>query len=187
MSRPSGMRISPPVAIVGVLAALSGWMVRGVQSDAEASPVTPQIASAAPAHAAAESEPPLRVERHAYASHATRSTRNLFGYVEQPAPVTKPAVFHPPPVPVVAAPAAIVPQPVERPRAPFTHRYIGRFGPDHRPIAAFARDGQVVTVRVGERIDERFVLRSIDLESVQVEASVDGVVQTERLALTVKK
>ena len=85
------------------------------------------------------------------------------------------------------APVAIVPQQVERPRARFMHRYIGKFGPDRRPIAAFAGDGQIVTVRIGERIDERFVLRSIDRDSVQVEASVDGEVQTERLTLTEKK
>jgi hypothetical protein len=180
------MRISPPVAIVGVLAALSGWMVRGVQFDAEASPAAPQISGAAPAPVV-ESEPVLRVEQPAYAAHARLGSRNLFGYVERAEPVAKPAVFHPPPMPVVAAPVAMAPQPVERPRARFTHRYIGRFGPDHRPIAAFVRDGQIVTVRAGERIDERFVLRSIDIESVQVEASVDGEVQTERLALTEKK
>jgi hypothetical protein len=167
--------------MVGVLAALSGWMVRGIQFDAEASPLAPQVSRVAAAPGI-DAEEPLRVERPVYASHATRSTRNLFGYVERAEPVTRPAVFHPPPA--VVAPAVIVQQPMEeRPRARFTHRYIGRFGPDHRPIAAFARDGQIVTVRVGERIDEKFVLRSIDMESVQVDATIDGEVQSERVAL----
>jgi hypothetical protein len=181
MPRPTGMRISSTAAMVGVLAALSGWMVRGIQFDAEASPLSPQVSSAAPAPAV-DAEAPLRVEKPAYASHAARSTRNLFGYVEREEPVAAPAVFHPPPA--VVAPVVVAQQPVqERPRARFTHRYIGRFGPDHRPIAAFARDGQIVTVRVGERIDERFVLRSIDMESVQVDATLDGEVQSERVAL----
>lgn len=158
-------------------------MVRGIHFDVEASPIPPQISNAAPA-AVLDAEEPLRVETPAYASHESRSTRNLFAYAERKEPVARPAVFHPAPEPVVVAPAVIVPQPAEeRPRARFTHRYIGRFGPDHRPIAAFARDGVIVTVRVGERIDERFVLRSIGMESVQVEASVDGEVQSQRVSL----
>lgn len=170
--------------MLGVVAVLSGWMVRGIQFDAEASPIPPpQISTASPA-AVVESEAPLRVETPAYADHPSRSTRNLFAYAERKEPAARPAVFHPAPVPVAAAPVVVDPPPVqERPRARFTHRYIGRFGTDRRPIAAFVRDGQVITVSAGERIDERFVLRSIGIESVQVEASVDGEVQSLRVTL----
>jgi hypothetical protein len=41
-----------------------------------------------------------------------------------------------------------------------------------------------VTVKVGGRIDDRFVLRSVGVESVDVEASVNGELQTERVALS---
>jgi hypothetical protein len=95
----------------------------------------------------------------------------------------QPAVFQPPPL--VAAPiVAVSPVVAEKPRVRFTHRFIGKFGPEGRPIAAFARDGQIVTVRIGDRIDERFVLRSVGMESVEVEAQVNGEVQTERVGLS---
>jgi hypothetical protein len=180
--RPNGMRISPPAAMVGIFAALSGWMVRGIQFEAEASPIPVPISNAAPL-VAQKFEAPLQVETPVYASHAERSTRNLFAYPEREVPVVQRAVFRPMP-PIAAAPVIVAPQPVEeRPRVRFAHRYIGRFGPDHRPIAAFARDGQIVTARIGERIDERFVLRSIGMESVEVETSVNGEVQSERVTL----
>ena len=169
--------------MIGVLAALSGWLVRGVQFEAEASPVPAPISNTAQ-RVAPEFDAPLQVEMPVYASHTGRTTRSLFAYAERERPVVQRAVFRPAPTPVVTAPVIVAPQPVEeRPRVRFTHRFIGRFGPDHGPIAAFARDGQIVTARVGERIDERFVLRSIGIESVEVETSVNGEVQSERVTL----
>jgi hypothetical protein len=52
-------------------------------------------------------------------------------------------------------------------------RYIGSFGTAHTRVAAFKRDGEIVTARPGERVGE-FVLRSIGLESASVEGA-DGV------------
>lgn len=127
----------------------------------------------------------LSVDRPVDLSHTARGTRNLFAYREPELPRARPAVFEPPPaivdVPVPSPPQVIV---EERPRLRFTHRYIGRFGPKDRPIAAFARDGDIVTVKVGGRIDDHFVLRSVGMESVEVEASVNGELQTERVALS---
>ena len=177
MSRPTGMRISPSAVLIGVFAALSGWMVRGIQFDPG-----PQISTVAPpsAVAGADAGIPLQVMRPADASYASRNQRNLFAYTERE---PLPAAFHPAPAAVTVVPPPVVPPPIdEHPRARFPHRYIGRFGPDHRPFAAFARDGQVVTVRPGDPIDERFVLRSIGMESVEVEASVDGAVQSLRVS-----
>jgi hypothetical protein len=95
-------------------------------------------------------------------------TRNLFAYVT--APVAPVAVKSEPaqPVPVVSAPPeppAPVRKAVEKPR--FTYRYIGRFGPDENPVAAFVRDGEIVTAQRGDRVGE-FVLREVGLESVEV-------------------
>jgi hypothetical protein len=176
------MRISPLALSIGVLAALSGWLVRGIQLNAETSPMPRPpvpVAMSEPADVA----PQLSVGRPVDLSHAARSTRNLFAYLEPELPRAQPAVFHPPPEIVVAPVTAPPPQVEERPRLRFTHRYIGRFGPENRPIAAFARDGTIVTVKIGDRIDEHFVLRSVGVESVVVEASVNGEVQTERVAL----
>lgn len=181
------MRISPLAVSIGVLAALSGWVVRGIHLNAEKSPLpqpVPQSAGKPALSQPADVAVPLSVDRPVDLSHAARSTRNLFAYREPEIRRAQPAVFHPPPV-VVAAPVTAPPPVVEeRPRLRFTHRYIGRFGPKDRPIAAFARDGEIVTVTVGGRIDDHFVLRSVGVESVEVEASVNGEVQTERVALS---
>ena len=176
------MRISPLAVSIAVLAALSGWFVRGIQLNAEASPMPQPVVKMAMSQPS-EAMVPLRVERPADLSSAVRSTRNLFAYREREIPAVQPAVFHPAPA-IVAAPV-MTPQPQveERPRLRFTPRYIGKFGPENCPIAAFARDGKIVTVRVGDRIDDHFVLRAVGMESVEIEASVDGEVQVERVAL----
>jgi hypothetical protein len=176
------MRISPLAVSIGVLAAFSGWMVRGIRLNAETSPL-PQPMTKVAMSQPADVPVPLSFDRPVDRSGAGRSTRNLFAYREPELPRAQPAVFHPPPE-IVAAPVTAPPPRVEeRPRLRFMYRYIGRFGPENRPIAAFARDGTIVTVKIGDRIDEHFVLRSVGMESVEVEASVNGEVQTERVAL----
>ena len=95
--------------------------------------------------------------------------RNLFAYVA--APIAPPVVVkHEPvqPVPMVSAlpePPAPVQRVAEKPR--FTYRYIGRFGPDHNPVAAFIRDGEIVTAQRGDPVGE-FVVREVGVESVEV-------------------
>lgn len=157
-------------------------MVRGIQLNADASPMPPPIASVV-LSPSSDADVPLSVDRPAVVSGPVRSTRNLFAFRELEVPRAEPAVFHPPAA-IVDAPV-ITPQPMveERPRLRFMHRYIGKFGPEDHPIAAFARDGQIVTVKIGERIDDHFVLRSVGMESVEVDALVDGEHQTERVAL----
>ena len=126
---------------------------------APASPsMPPVIENALPAVAGVDAYEPAR--------KSTPSTRNLFGYVEPP-PVI---VETPPPayVPVVAPPLVVDPVPQAPPPPRFEYRYIGRFGPERDPIAAFTANGEVITVRRGEKIGARFVLRTIGLESVEV-------------------
>jgi hypothetical protein len=99
----------------------------------------------------------------------SRTQRNPFAYV-MPRPVaveqTLVSAVEQPRVELTGVPALQA-----APAAPqFPYRYIGRFGPAHDPIAAFAGDGVIKTVRPGERIDERFRLRTIGLETVQIEA-----------------
>lgn len=181
------MRISPLAIGIGVLAALSGWMVRGVSFDDDDGVVAPPpaaVANAAPPETAPVEDDVLGViTPGSHAEHA-RSTRNLFAYVEPPPPapvrvaqVEPQPVYVPPPV-VVEAP--VVPQ---KRRLPFAYRYIGNFGPQQREVAAFAHDGSIVTARIGDRIGEHFVLRRIGIESAELEAMVDGEVQTERVPL----
>jgi hypothetical protein len=81
--------------------------------------------------------------------------------------------------PVIAAPPVAEVKPGPR----FGHRFIGRFGTADRPIAAFVRDGEIVTLRVGDPIDDRYVFRSIGIGSIDVETTVDGEPQLERIPL----
>jgi hypothetical protein len=169
------MRVSPVTIAIGFVAALSGWFIRGMQRDGVPQPRLSSEKAAA-AVTALQSEPMPHLEQPQAISAATRrSSRNLFAYRELETP--RPAVVVPAQLAVTVVPIATPPpQPrIEEPERPqFAHRYIVRFGPDAHPIAAFVRDGQVITVRVGERIDEQFVLRSIGMESVEVEAGAGG-------------
>ena len=62
-----------------------------------------------------------------------------------------------------------VPPPPPPPVPPqFTWKFIGMFGRPQNPIATFARDGDIVNVRVGEMIEGKFVLRRIGIESAEI-------------------
>jgi len=62
-----------------------------------------------------------------------------------------------------------VPPPPPPPVPPqFTWKFIGMFGRPQNPIATFARDGDIVNVRVGETIENKFVLKRIGIESAEI-------------------
>ena len=62
-----------------------------------------------------------------------------------------------------------VPPPPPPPVPPqFTWKFIGVFGPPQNPIATFAREGEIVNVRVGEQIEGKFILRHIGIESAEI-------------------
>ncbi len=50
----------------------------------------------------------------------------------------------------------------------FTWKFIGMFGPAQRPIATFAREGEIVNARAGEVIEGKFILRRIGIESAEI-------------------
>ncbi|PYQ29544.1 MAG: hypothetical protein DMF56_11300 [Acidobacteria bacterium] len=98
------------------------------------------------------------------------SHRNPFQYVEPQVKVERRAL----------SPPAKAPAPVEEPRraespplhedAPpkFPYQLIGRFGLVRDPIVAFVGNGQVITARIGDTIDDTFVVRGIGVESVDI-------------------
>lgn len=92
--------------------------------------------------------------------------RDPFGYVESPPPATF-VEFVAPAIPA-APPLIVEAQPAEDPPPRFDYRYIGRFGPEGNLIVAFAADGDVLTVRRGDRVGDGFTLQSIGLESVEL-------------------
>jgi len=103
-------------------------------------------------------------------SGSYRSERNLFAYKEPPPPPPPPqpkVVYVPPPPPPPPEPVQpAVPQPPPPPQ--FTYHYIGTFGTAASPIATFSGDGKIVNVHVGDTIDDKFILRSIGIESVEI-------------------
>jgi Thrombospondin type 3 repeat len=51
---------------------------------------------------------------------------------------------------------------------PFNWKFIGVFGPAGNPIATFAREGEILNVRIGEVIEGKFILRHIGIESAEI-------------------
>jgi len=133
------------------------WPERTVQPAPEVSPARAIVTPAAPAT--------LQLAREADAWTAGQPHRNLFAFFELPAP--RRVVQDVRPAMPQRQPVAVVPQPVEPVLPPFAYRYIGSFGPRDAPFAAFARDGEVVNVRVGETIGG-FTLRRIDADGVDL-------------------
>lgn len=175
------MRTNLVVASAACVAAMAGWWARGIEwapIDSASSPAPLQRASIASRNDAVA----FAVTPHRTQSREVHSTRNLFAYRTAPTLVQHVVHVAPPPVEVVRA---VAPPPVieSRPRLQFHARYIGRFGPERSPIAAFSRDGQVTTVRVGEHVDEHFVLRRIGLESVEVQARDGEELVTQQVPL----
>ncbi|HKR62295.1 MAG TPA: hypothetical protein VJZ00_01085 [Thermoanaerobaculia bacterium] len=94
------------------------------------------------------------------------TTRDLFGYVE-PAPEAPIVIAAAPVTPPVVIADLAPPEPAPEPPPQFAYRYIGRFGRDADPIAAFAANGDVVTIRRGGHVGG-FTLQNIGSESVDV-------------------
>ena len=62
-----------------------------------------------------------------------------------------------------------VPPPPPEPVPPtFDYKYVGTFGSAKNPIATFTRNGEIVNARAGDTIDNKFILRSIGIESVEI-------------------
>ena len=82
----------------------------------------------------------------------TDKDRNGIGDACQQTPVIEP---EPPPPPPPTPPT-------------FNYKYIGTFGTPGKPIATFAREGEIINVRPGETFGGSFILRSIGLESAVI-------------------
>jgi hypothetical protein len=62
--------------------------------------------------------------------------------------------------------------PLPPPPAPvppaFPYKYIGTFGTQSNPIATFSGEGELINARIGDVIANKFILRSIGIESVEI-------------------
>lgn len=156
------------IAVVAVVA----WTAARLRSEPRVE--APVVATAAqPVEEAPAFLPDIPRVQHVAFTGGSNPNRNLFSYVAPP--VKAEPVVERAPVPVVAVTKPAVVE-VVAPREPeppaFTYRYLGRFGRDGAPLAAFSRDGEVVVRRAGERIDPSFVLIRIGAESVDIAAEV---------------
>lgn len=111
--------------------------------------------------------------------------RNLFQFVEAP---KKPAVVkkHDQPVPAATVVTPVVEKTVvithPDPVPPvFPYRCLGRLGPDANPFAVFDAGEAIINVRVGEVIDDKFVVRAIGFETVTI--GVNGFSAEQRIAI----
>ncbi|MGZ8853376.1 MAG: hypothetical protein ACXW2X_08265 [Thermoanaerobaculia bacterium] len=75
------------------------------------------------------------------------------------------------------------PSPPEPVPPPFTFKYIGTFGSTSNPIATFVGNGEILNARVGDIIENKFILRSIGIESVEIGFSGFPPNKTQRIPL----
>jgi hypothetical protein len=56
----------------------------------------------------------------------------------------------------------------EKEKPPFPYRCIGRFGPEGAQLVAFIVDGEVKLARAGEVLEDKYLVRGVGIESVEV-------------------
>lgn len=104
---------------------------------------------------------------------ATESARNIFDRRE-PTTTPPPTPTPPPPPPPVPGSALFIgplppPGPTPTPVPPeIGFKFIGTFGPREAPIAVLIQSDQLVNARAGDVVYDRFILRSIGYESVEI-------------------
>lgn len=105
--------------------------------------------------------------------HEPSSDRNLFDF-RPPTPVPQPTPTPAPrPAPVCGNPDLIgpcpPPPPPPTPAPPeIAFKFIGAFGPKDRPIAVLVLGDQTVNAREGDTVFDRFIVRKVGYESIDV-------------------
>lgn len=100
------------------------------------------------------------------------AARDLFKFKEPPPPPRK---YVPPPPQYIAPndPRFIGPRPPPPPPPPPTpppipFQFTGTFGPVRRPIAVILEGDRLSVVRTGDVVDEKFIIRNVGYESLDV-------------------
>lgn len=99
--------------------------------------------------------------------------RNIFDIREptKPPPPTPTPAPSPPPAPGSAAFIGPLPPPPPTPTPvppEISFKFIGTFGPKDHPIAVLVSGDQLVNARAGDVVFERFILRNVGYESVDI-------------------
>ncbi len=118
-----------------------------------------------------------------------QSSRNLFD-LRAPTPIPPPPPTPAPPPPPAPGSAAFVgplppPPPTPTPAPPeISFKFIGTFGPKDRPLAVLVSGDQIVNARAGEVVFDRFIVRRVGYESVDVGFVGFAPQQTRRIGIT---
>jgi len=166
------------IAIPAVAGILVGWSGGHLFREPPSIATTPQPAATVQAVPAATADGTLSIASLPAAQRIDPSqlaeSRDIFRYRqsesmrrERAAPIKLATT----PIPVAPTPVAL---PVEQQQPQLGYTFIGTFGPDGAPIAAFSHNGEVVIAQPGQRIDEHYRLRTVGLESVDVERADGG-------------
>ncbi len=100
-------------------------------------------------------------------------SRNIFD-LRAPTPIPPPTPTPAPPPPPAPGSAAFVgplppPPPTPTPAPPeIGFKFIGTFGPKDRPFAVLVQGDQIINARTGEVVFDRFIVRRVGYESVDV-------------------
>jgi hypothetical protein len=123
------------------------------------------------------------------AGRAADDGRNIFD-LRVPTLPPPPTATPPPPPPPAPGSAAFVgplppPLPTPTPLPPeINFKFIGTFGPRDRPIAVLLMGDQLLNAHVGDVVFDRFILRNIGYESVDVGFVGYPPASTRRLGIT---
>jgi hypothetical protein len=126
---------------------------------------------------------PLRAQR------SGAPGRNIFDQ-RPPTPVPPPTATPAPPPPPGPGSAAFIgplppPPPTPTPAPPdVSFKFIGTFGPKDRPVAVLVQGDQIVNARAGDVVFDRFILRRVGYESVDVGFVGFRPTETRRLGIT---
>jgi hypothetical protein len=99
--------------------------------------------------------------------------RNIFD-LRPPTPITPPTPTPAPPPPPAPGSGGFVgpmppPPPTPTPAPPdIPFKFIGTFGPKDRPVAVLVLGDQILNARAGDVVFDRFILRRVGYESVDV-------------------
>lgn len=116
--------------------------------------------------------------------------RNIFD-PKPPTPIPPPTPTPGPPPPPVPGSFVFVgplppPPPTPTPVPPeVSFKFIGTFGPKDRPVAVLVQGDQIVNARAGEVVFDRFQIRRVGYESIEVGfVGYHNPAETKRVAIT---
>ena len=126
---------------------------------------------------------PLRTQ------HSAAPGRNIFDQ-RPPTPIPPPTPTPAPPPPPAPGSAAFIgplppPPPTPTPAPPeISFKFIGTFGPKDRPVAVLVLGDQILNARAGDVVFDRFILRRVGYESVDVGFVGFRPTETRRIGIT---